>query len=433
MTDATVEGTGLLSILSQGAALIYDGNPVLATGRGALGCGSAGSAGGITTEWRGTFNDAAVWPVVVSSGTTVNELATQADPVNGYLISGSGNGHAAGTSVGPTDGSDWVRNSIAFVPSRRARFLVPGANMTVGASQSVWLDDWQLSVTDSLINWEAPKRLKPTVVATRVNYSFCNGFEHDGTLTLSDKIQASSNVSVEYDTAHSSGGRSAKISITPGNVWTRESQMFEVTPGDYLSLSFSYANPNVPMHGTYRPAIEFFTERNLYVSTVYGDTLEASQGDYRFSRSGMSAEVPEDAYFARTYWITGTSVSSDEFLIDDVLVEEASVPGEYFDGSFGPDYLWMQGVATGDGWSFYYEDRIVRNGILRVVLENNIPLGVTLDEVQYGTTDSHIIIGPGNDPGTSGPTSPRDDDPTSPIIYTGGYGSGEYGAGPYGG
>lgn len=66
-----------------------------------------------------------------------------------------------------------------------------------------------------------------------------------------------------------------------------------------------------------------------------------------------------------------------------ILVEEGTVLGDYFDGWSGPDYLWEQGGTPGSSRSYYYPDRTSRHYVLVRTLQENAPLGVTVEDPQY--------------------------------------------------
>lgn len=71
-----------------------------------------------------------------------------------------------------------------------------------------------------------------------------------------------------------------------------------------------------------------------------------------------------------------------------ILVEEGTTPGEYFDGDSGPDYLWEQGGTPGHARSYYYPDRSARHWILVRTLNDNVALGMTVEDPVYATFPS---------------------------------------------
>jgi hypothetical protein len=71
-----------------------------------------------------------------------------------------------------------------------------------------------------------------------------------------------------------------------------------------------------------------------------------------------------------------------------IMVEEGSTPGDYFDGDSGPDYLWEQGGTPGSARSYYYPDRTSRHYILVRTLQENVALGMTVEDPVYATFPS---------------------------------------------
>jgi hypothetical protein len=71
------------------------------------------------------------------------------------------------------------------------------------------------------------------------------------------------------------------------------------------------------------------------------------------------------------------------FWADGVLVEEGTSVRDYFDGSMGSDYLWEQGGSPNLARSYFYENYIERSYLIRTLLEENVPLGITAAVPQY--------------------------------------------------
>lgn len=71
------------------------------------------------------------------------------------------------------------------------------------------------------------------------------------------------------------------------------------------------------------------------------------------------------------------------FWVDGVLVEEGAAVRSYFDGSMGSDYLWEQGGSPNLTRSYFYENYIERSYLIRTLLEENVPLGITAAVPQY--------------------------------------------------
>jgi hypothetical protein len=71
------------------------------------------------------------------------------------------------------------------------------------------------------------------------------------------------------------------------------------------------------------------------------------------------------------------------FWVDGVLVEEGTAVRDYFDGSMGSDYLWEQGGSANLARSYFYENYVERSYLIRTLLEENVPLGITAAVPQY--------------------------------------------------
>jgi hypothetical protein len=71
------------------------------------------------------------------------------------------------------------------------------------------------------------------------------------------------------------------------------------------------------------------------------------------------------------------------FWVDGVLIEEGAAVRDYFDGSMGADYLWETGGTTNLTRSYYYENRVERSYLIRTLLDENTPLGISAAIPQY--------------------------------------------------
>lgn len=83
----------------------------------------------------------------------------------------------------------------------------------------------------------------------------------------------------------------------------------------------------------------------------------------------------------------GAWTATDTLTMTNVLLERKSaggvLPGPYFDGGFGDDYLWEAGGTAGKSRSYYYRDRNARGYLLAGLLAENCPLGVIPSVPQY--------------------------------------------------
>lgn len=84
-----------------------------------------------------------------------------------------------------------------------------------------------------------------------------------------------------------------------------------------------------------------------------------------------------------------------------IMVEEGTVLRDYFDGNSGPDYLWENGATSGR--SYFYPDRSMRHFVLVRNLQENVAIGVTVEEPEYagvvsGGDVGGNVSGYGNEP-----------------------------------
>jgi hypothetical protein len=80
---------------------------------------------------------------------------------------------------------------------------------------------------------------------------------------------------------------------------------------------------------------------------------------------------------------TMPSGTASIFWVDGVLVEEGTAIRDYFDGSMGEDYLWEQGGSPNLTRSYFYENYVERSYLIKTLLEENVPLGITSAVPQY--------------------------------------------------
>lgn len=115
------------------------------------------------------------------------------------------------------------------------------------------------------------------------------------------------------------------------------------------------------------------------------------------SGTPVTQRIAEDGAWRR-YYVTFTATSStatfriqvptiftgnNVMWIDQMLVEEGDYPQEYFDGGYGPDYLWEVGGTTGKTRSYHYSQRVYKHAILQRLLAENTPVGIYAMEPQY--------------------------------------------------
>jgi len=413
--DAKFEGT---IRLDGGSVKIYDANPEpFAVKPGGFSVGSHGVIRQVITDYLGTFEDFAVFPE--ESDGTLN-----GDPDGLWTLF-----DLTGSTPTGGPGTAWSQFMRAVYPPKSARFAVPRVDLgSIPAGGNQYLDAFDMrtyplsELPTEMPTYAKPRHLSVVVKPTRLNYSISPG-GYLGTLLSSGFQIAEDYQRMYYGT---SGLRVTAPAGTQGSLWVRENQNLEVTPGESLAISTWYSC-DAELSGTYRIRVDFYTETDQFVKRVYSTDTYHQNTYGEFVQVTMVVQVPERATKATTYKVySDDSLDTDDtFWIDATLIEKSDVIGEFFDGTKGeadpesgtpadPDYMWRQDGDPGATWSYYYEDREMRNYILTRVLQENVALGITVDEPQYGMWGSKILD-------------------VSPVPTIEGYGRGAYGDGPYGG
>jgi hypothetical protein len=117
-------------------------------------------------------------------------------------------------------------------------------------------------------------------------------------------------------------------------------------------------------------------------------------------RQAVDSVDPDDQRW-RTIWVSFTAITSSVsvgfnvvastmsaglssiFWVDGVLTEEGDTARPYFDGSMGDDYLWETGGTVNATRSYFYENRVERSYLIRTLLTENVPLGISSGTPQY--------------------------------------------------
>ncbi|MCA1781555.1 MAG: phage tail protein [Intrasporangiaceae bacterium] len=132
------------------------------------------------------------------------------------------------------------------------------------------------------------------------------------------------------------------------------------TPGvSHVFSAYTQGTANVTV------TLQFFAEAGDEVPVHEESTTWSVAGD---SRVHVSTPGPSGSFFVRA--VIQTSAEID---VGATLLEEGSVPGDYFDGDFfGADYLWA-GMA-GTSASKYYPARAERNHRVRELIPDYLPI-----------------------------------------------------------
>lgn len=415
-----------------GSEGIYDGNPlaILLDAGETNGIGNAGDVHAYS-NWYGTFDD---FSIFYRKASKIPD-ATQIDPTVGAVVIGS-------QYVGPTAygaiGTPWAQYGFSMVPPKGARFAVPRvafpSGVTAGTTQ--YLDAFNFRILpksalnnflgDNLAVWNKPRSLNVAVTPTRKNLSSAPRLHSQnassGNYQYTDTITSTfSGLAVNMSVNFRSNIPGTRIIQNSGSAsgWLEEKTTVPVTPGEWLTYSVHYYSTSA-ITGEYVPLIQFEGPDNLPLMYLFADAVgtEPITGNTHgaWLRVSVTTQVPDNAVRVRLrpVYQVAAPTSTDTFWVSGVLLDESAELRDWFDGGSGEDYLWQQGLTNRNwGMSYYYEDRVKRNYILTKTLQENVPLGMTVNAPVYADA-SH----------------PDQSFNTAPDLL---FGSGLYGSGPFGG
>lgn len=328
-------------------------------------------------------------------------------------VKGSSSGGNAGTNSGAFGGA-WVRHYAQFtapvdysvssgVLTRRAAYVAAGFQFTaIPANQLQHLDAIQLEYSDQNhpgsgqpilpTAYTPPRQMRVRVKPDRINLSTNPDF-----YSSVNNWPASGSCSITWDNTTGAGGTnsSAKINATAEGVGTYlQHNVSGLIYGEPYTFSCYFKRDanirditlQAPLNGSTASMLNFGTGSRYipYGAGQYGD------GPF----GGDTGIAPPPVGNWVQVWFNFIAVSHTEtfrvfphlvtpgtpgnFWLDRVLIEQASQPGDYFDGGFGADYLWNPnfGVAN-ESQSFYYRDRIKKAYVVGQQITDNTPVGIT--------------------------------------------------------
>lgn len=232
--------------------------------------------------------------------------------------------------------------------------------------------------------YQNARELQVIVKPTRLNYAPNPNFESGIT-----GISAVAGASVAADSSFCwQGTQSLKVTV-PTSVTSDAGCQFQITgliPGRRYTMSAKVA---VAQNcGEVWPWTD-----SSNATTVHSNGFRSAPADPKAPR-WRTVQVTFDAVYSAV-WVgvnalkaTMTAGQSSIFWVDAVLVEEGESARDYFDGSMGDDYLWEQGGTANLTRSYYYENYTERSYLVRTLLEENVPLGITCAVPQYAVLPS---------------------------------------------
>jgi hypothetical protein len=227
--------------------------------------------------------------------------------------------------------------------------------------------------------YQNARTVQVVIKPTRLNYAPNPNFE-SGVSGMSVLNTAT----VAADSVHWGGTQSCKVTVPANLNGVNGGFNFKVTgliPGRRYTMS-AYAYQAQYCGRTYAwtsGSSSTLVDRNTF------DTATPDPRNKRWRRLWVTFTANID-----TVWM-GFSVPYDKmtpnqpsiFWVDGVLVEEGDSVRPYFDGSMGADYLWETGGTTNLARSYYYENRVERSYLIRTLLDENTPLGISAAIPQY--------------------------------------------------
>lgn len=306
------------------------------------------------------------------------------DPDPAMVLVGANNGGAQTGGYG----HGWARNYMLFTPPTdypvsdglawpRAAFASL-AWKYVGLDPNNWqyLEDVQfeelpLNLT-APTTYNSPRRIETTIKPDRLNLASTPSFEAG----MGAWITTGSGTGAQDTTLfHGIGAASAKITATAGS-------------GVYGT---SLALPNLVVGRRYiASAWVQAGAPGLTLSVIGRSAVSGSTFDQPDEIDGMWRRVSlvwDAGSSTETLHLESTAPGS--FWVDQVLVEEGDTLRDYFDGSFGDDYLWEAGGTAHLSRSYYYSQRGDKSYLVQTLLDENTPVGITAAEPLFAVPPSN--------------------------------------------
>lgn len=374
--------------------------------------------------------------VDVSGGSAELSIAEPVGAMDDFAVYPLGDNDPAMTYVGPTNagtlageyGQPFARQYALFVPPRdypvsggfawkRAQYAAVGFRFdNLPPGDWNYLDDVQLEPVKAGINstgptaYETPRQIKTIIKPDRLNFVKNPSFESSMNFWSAN---AGSGVTLSRDAttvAPIAGNNSLRIVIpsgssNPGVTTTIENLIVGRT---YVVSAFvqgsdglqdvliSCGNGNASVTGNgipYGGVLANPDNPDDPANIGYGE------GPYGgMFASGNAANFPTGTWIRTSFTFVATAKAQPltfaaattadaaypvTFWVDAVMVEEGEVLLNYFDGSFGYDYLWESNGTPHESRSYYYQGRRSKSYIVDKIIQENVPLGITAAAAQW--------------------------------------------------
>lgn len=372
-----------------------------------------GGSVSISTDWRNTFSDFALWVNPSGSGYSSVDL----DPSSSPIIQGWQN-QSASTPTGYYGGDSyqpWTTLGATLIPPRGAKYVAPkiGVQTASGAYQFLTyiglstlplsdIQDYNISGGFPTPTYEYPRALIVKPVPDRLNISVSPTGKNLVTAGCTSSTGPSYN-----------GTISTTITVTDSDFTTVESQNIQVEAGEVYTYSFSYQTTA----DSFSMEAQFLNGSLQLIDIIQSDPFPPTGSDWGVA--SMTFTVPDGAFNMQVSPVVPESLTNtgSTISITELLLEESSVVGTWFDGDSGDGYSWQSGETAGESRSYYYDNQSVRQQILDRVLLESTPLWLTLIDTQFSNL-SYLPVNLGSSGG---------------VGSTEFYGFGYYSSGPYGG
>lgn len=349
-----------------GTAKIYALNPqAIFPRRGPLVLGGHGRIARLISEHRGTFEDFAIF----EWDTAASYFAD--DPVDGYVTTDN---IGAVTGVGDLT-TAWTRHYRVFYPPKSARYAVPHLALgSVAAGKSHFFDAFQMEVLPlahaaSPSAFEPARQINVKVRPAAKNFSTNPSFEVD----LTDWAAGGSVLPALTRVVNRPKFGGACLQVTWANAGTQPSAQHTLTGLDVGRTYWASMWLRVPTGSPMCQVTVAGTGKFSPPTSVWG----------QWQRVWLQFTATSTTHLFQV-WPMRAPVSGEQVFVDGCMVSESLV--DYFDGSFGADYLWKQGGVPHKTQSYYYPDRSNRHYILVRTLQENVALGVSVSSPEYATT-----------------------------------------------
>jgi hypothetical protein len=230
-------------------------------------------------------------------------------------------------------------------------------------------------------SWETPRDIKVYMLPVRTNYIKNPNIETDAS-HWSAFAAGATGIAVARSTAqHHSGSASLAVTATGAGNWGATTDDMTASAGTtYTGSLYVRAGGN---GRTTHLMLRFLDGSSNLLTSTEATTLVTSTSSWQ--RMNVTATAPVGTATMRLVAYSVGGNGTDVLYLDDILLEESAVVGDYFDGSFSPsgDYVWSG--TTNESESYYYPNYSARSQRVSTVLADYVPMDATYTVI-YGVT-----------------------------------------------